>query len=164
MRSLAAAAALLQLLLLQLLQLAPRPAGGQLLAAAPPAPGRDGGCEADVNGDGAVGVSDLLLVLGDFGRSDDQPLPTDVGGDGTVAVADLLLVLGAFGQTDCPPAPSSPAPGQGPQGAEQEVVGTRSCIDLAVEGHESRTSCVFVPDTSLAAGSAGLPLIIVLCV
>ena len=37
-------------------------------------------------------------------------------------------------------------------------------IDLAVEGHESRTSCVYVPDTSLAAGSAGLPLIIVLCV
>jgi phosphodiesterase/alkaline phosphatase D-like protein len=56
-----------------------------------------GGCRADADGDGAVGFSDLLVVLAGFGESDPA---ADVVPDGTVDFQDILFVLGAFGP--CP--------------------------------------------------------------
>jgi hypothetical protein len=53
-------------------------------------------CPADLNGDGEVDVSDLLLLLAAWGESS---VPTDIDGDGVVAVGDLLL-LAAWGP--CP--------------------------------------------------------------
>jgi hypothetical protein len=49
-------------------------------------------CPTDLNGDGATGTGDLLVLFGGWGQSSG-----DVTGDGTTGVADLLVVLGAWG-------------------------------------------------------------------
>lgn len=54
-----------------------------------------GACDGDVDGDGTVGVTDLLAVLADWG--DCPGCAADLDGDGTVGVGDLLLVLGGWG-------------------------------------------------------------------
>jgi hypothetical protein len=59
-----------------------RPAGGPL-------------CPADVTGDSAVDVQDLLAVLAAWGACAGCPEDTDASG--TVDVGDLLAVLGAWG-------------------------------------------------------------------
>ena len=51
-------------------------------------------CDADINGDGNVNVSDILAVIGDWGATNS---PSDVNDDGIVNVADLLIVIGAYG-------------------------------------------------------------------
>lgn len=53
--------------------------------------------EGDVNGDGCVDVSDLGIVLGNFGASGAGREDGDVTGDGVVDVSDLGVVLGNFG-------------------------------------------------------------------
>ncbi len=62
-----------------------------------------GSCTGDLDGDGAVNVVDLLLLLGDFGTCDGSP--ADIDGDGCVTVLDLLVLLGNFG-----PCPGSGCP------------------------------------------------------
>ena len=57
-------------------------------------------CPADINGNGAIEVSDVLLVLSDFGCATDCNSSTDLDGDGSITVADVLTVLSAFGE-DC---------------------------------------------------------------
>lgn len=54
-------------------------------------------CEArgDLNGDGLVGVNDLLMLLGVWGPCDG--CPADLDADGTVGVYDLLILLGNWG-------------------------------------------------------------------
>lgn len=54
--------------------------------------------DPDVDGDGTVGVQDLLLVLAAWGPCppDPDPCPADLDGDGVVGVTDLLFVLGAW--------------------------------------------------------------------
>lgn len=54
-------------------------------------------CPGDANGDGAVDLADLNLVLANFGQ---MTTSGDVTGDGVVDLADLNLVLANFG-TDC---------------------------------------------------------------
>ena len=56
------------------------------------------GCPEDLNGNGAVEVGDLLILLGDFGCLEN--CSADIDGDGAVAVSDILLLLAAFGD-DC---------------------------------------------------------------
>ena len=51
-----------------------------------------------MNGNGAVDVSDVLLVLSDFGCANDCNDATDTDGDGTITVSDVLALLSAFGQ------------------------------------------------------------------
>lgn len=67
-------------------------------------------CPADVNGDDAVNVADVLEVIGSWGQMGDgtfrpigdcAPLPN---GDCQVNVADVLAVVGAWG-ADCAPPP-----------------------------------------------------------
>jgi hypothetical protein len=53
------------------------------------------GCEADLDGDGVVGVGDILLVLGSFGCQGD--CVGDLDENGIVGVNDVLGVLSAFG-------------------------------------------------------------------
>ena len=48
---------------------------------------------ADINGDGNVDVSDLLLLLAAFGTAADG----DCNGDGVTDVSDLLVLLSQFG-------------------------------------------------------------------
>jgi len=56
-------------------------------------------CPADVDGDGSVGFTDLLLILGAFGPCG-TTCAEDVDDDGTVGFTDLLLVLTNWGA--CP--------------------------------------------------------------
>lgn len=53
----------------------------------PPLPG-------DLNGDGVIGVPDLLVMLGDWGLASS---PADLNDDATVDVLDLLLLLANWG-------------------------------------------------------------------
>jgi hypothetical protein len=52
-------------------------------------------CPADLTGDGAVGVGDVLMVLGEFGCATN--CTADLDANGTVGVNDVLAVLSAFG-------------------------------------------------------------------
>ena len=53
-------------------------------------------CQGDVNGDGAITVADILLILSDFGCT--TSCSADVDGDGSVTVGDVLALLSLFGQ------------------------------------------------------------------
>ena len=55
----------------------------------------------DVNLDGIVNISDLVLVAGRLGQS--GPNAADVNGDGVVNVQDLILIAGAIGQAQAAP-------------------------------------------------------------
>ena len=54
-------------------------------------------CSGDVNGDGTVGVDDILQTIGDWGPC--SGCGSDANGDGLVGVDDLLLILSVWG--DC---------------------------------------------------------------
>ena len=54
-------------------------------------------CEEDINGNDAVDVGDLLIVIGYWGTTDPD---ADVTGDGFVGVDDVLAVIESFGP--CP--------------------------------------------------------------
>jgi hypothetical protein len=60
-------------------------------------------CPWDLDGDGSVFVTDLLLLLADFGSCDGSP--ADFDGDGCVTVMDLLALIANFG-----PCPGAPCP------------------------------------------------------
>ena len=59
----------------------------------------DGGCTAscpaDIDGSGAVNVTDLLEIVGVWGYIGASP--ADVNGDNVVNVGDLLMVIDAWG-------------------------------------------------------------------
>lgn len=60
-----------------------------------------GECTADVNEDGLVNITDLGVVLANFGTTSGATLADgDVTGDGAVNISDLGLLLTGFGQ-DC---------------------------------------------------------------
>lgn len=50
-------------------------------------------CSADLDGDGRVGASDLVLLITSWGGGG----AADLDGDGSVTVADLVLLIGAWG-------------------------------------------------------------------
>ena len=57
-------------------------------------------CPGDLDGDGSIGVSDILLLLSDF--SCEIPVCVgDANGDNATNVSDLLILLSTFGET-CP--------------------------------------------------------------
>ncbi len=58
-------------------------------------------CPADLDGDGVAGLTDLALVLGNFGITGAAPTDGDFDGDGDVDLIDLSSLLGVFG-TVCP--------------------------------------------------------------
>ncbi|MDP7008562.1 MAG: dockerin type I domain-containing protein, partial [Phycisphaerales bacterium] len=53
-------------------------------------------CDGDVNEDGSVSVSDLLLAIDQWGGSGSA----DINGDGVVDVSDVLIIVGNWGP--CP--------------------------------------------------------------
>jgi hypothetical protein len=56
------------------------------------------GTVGDLNGDGVVNVSDLLILLGAWGDCPQgRDCPADLNGDGTVNVSDLLILLANWG-------------------------------------------------------------------
>jgi uncharacterized protein (DUF2141 family) len=58
-------------------------------------------CPADLNGDGAVDLADLGILLADFGCAAPGPCAGDIDGDGDTDLADLGILLSNFGQS-CP--------------------------------------------------------------
>jgi len=52
------------------------------------------GCSEDFDGDGQVAVSDILLLIGEWGGVD--PI-YDLDGNGSIGVSDLLLLIAAWG-------------------------------------------------------------------
>jgi len=52
-------------------------------------------CTGDINGDGALTIADLLLILSDFGCT--SSCSGDIDGDGMVTVYDALSFLSLFG-------------------------------------------------------------------
>ncbi len=58
-------------------------------------------CPADLDGDGVVGIGDLLALFGLWGPCPGPPgCPGDFNNDGTVGVADLLILFANWGP--CP--------------------------------------------------------------
>ena len=55
-------------------------------------------CPADVNGNGAIEVSDVLEVLSQFGCDNGCAPNLDLDDDNSITVADVLIVLSAFGE------------------------------------------------------------------
>ena len=55
-------------------------------------------CPWDLNGDGSVGINDLLSLLGQWGT--DPGGPPDFDGDGNVGITDLIELLANWGP--CP--------------------------------------------------------------
>ena len=55
-------------------------------------------CPADVNDDGVVSVADILMLLGQFGCSENCTI--DINDDGSTNVQDILILLASFG-TEC---------------------------------------------------------------
>ena len=56
------------------------------------------GVVGDLDGDGSVGVKDLLILLGNWGLCRDcNNCPADLNGDCNVGVVDLLILLGNWG-------------------------------------------------------------------
>ena len=62
-------------------------------------------CPADLDGSCAVGVKDLLILLGAWGPCPDPPAgcPADFDFDDAVGVKDLLFLLGNWGPCPCAP-------------------------------------------------------------
>ena len=54
-------------------------------------------CVGDFSGDNLIGVSDALILLGDFGCQ--AACSADLNGDGSVTVSDVLSLLGIYGST-----------------------------------------------------------------
>ena len=55
-------------------------------------------CLLDLNGDALITVSDILILLSEFGCL--SGCSADIDGDGSVTVSDVLALLGGFG-SDC---------------------------------------------------------------
>ena len=61
-------------------------------------PGQVPSVPGDLDGDGHVGVKDLLILLGDWGSCPPKgDCHADLDGDGSVGVKDLLILLGNWG-------------------------------------------------------------------
>ena len=58
------------------------------------------GCVGDINGNGNVGVFDLLALLESWGPCKVKACPADLDGNGDVGVSDLLVMLANWGP--CP--------------------------------------------------------------
>jgi len=99
------------------------------------------GIPGDLNGDGIVGVDDLLIVIANWGPCGPD-CPADINGDGIVGVDDLLIVIANWG----PGGRSAPMPdGDGGQEAD-----TPRTPDLA-----EAESDLFINDDVLAPSEDG---------
>ncbi|MFT4682688.1 MAG: PKD repeat protein [Flavobacteriales bacterium] len=58
-------------------------------------------CPTDLNGDGLINATDLLIFLGSFGCTSGCG-NSDINGDGPVNASDLLIFLGTFGSSCAP--------------------------------------------------------------
>jgi hypothetical protein len=65
-------------------------------------------CDADLDGDGIVGITDFLALLGAWGT--DPGGPPDFDGDGTVGITDFLTLLGEWGPLAFDYGPALPNP------------------------------------------------------
>ena len=93
-------------------------------------------CPADLDGDGEVGVTDLIVLLAAWGT--DPGGPPDFDGDGNVGITDLIELLRRWG-----PCPGSDLPcGAADAGSCFQANGSPGCDDLAC----CQTVCAIAPD------------------
>jgi hypothetical protein len=61
-------------------------------------------CYCDFNGDGRVGLTDIVIMRDEFSRSDCDvnPCQADCNGDGRVNLTDLIMLKIEFNRRDCP--------------------------------------------------------------
>jgi hypothetical protein len=61
-------------------------------------------CFCDFNGDGRVGLTDIVIMRDEFSRSDCDvnPCQADCNGDGSVNLTDLVMLKYEFNRRDCP--------------------------------------------------------------
>ncbi len=57
-------------------------------------------CKADLNHDGSVNVSDILLLIDAWGSTDLGLCSSDIDSDGVVAVSDLLVLIDSWGECE----------------------------------------------------------------
>ncbi len=57
-----------------------------------------GGCDGDLDDDGIVGSTDLIALLGAWGKNPGHP--ADLDGDDNVGTTDLLVLLGNWGKCE----------------------------------------------------------------
>lgn len=57
----------------------------------------EGTCALDSNGDGWIGIADIIALLSNWGCLEE--CPGDITGDGAVSSADLTLILTGFGES-----------------------------------------------------------------
>src|SRR4051812_33854257 len=63
---------------------------------------------ADLNGDGIVNLSDLSILMSNFGKTEAN-IKGDINADGTVNLADLSMLLSNYGKSPDPdPGPTPP--------------------------------------------------------
>lgn len=64
-------------------------------------------CYADCNCDTKIDLGDLVIMRGEFSRTDcaTNPCQADCNGDNKVDLADLVIMKDQFLQTDCPECP-----------------------------------------------------------
>ena len=77
-----------------------------VVTATPPKPSENY-ANSDINKDGAVDTTDLQLVARAFGESPPSNRRTDVDGDGKVGISDLLAVINDLEAGAAPPAPTA---------------------------------------------------------
>jgi hypothetical protein len=53
-------------------------------------------CPLDLNEDGIISVSDILILLGEFGCTDNCENDLNGEGNGAVNIQDLLFILSVF--------------------------------------------------------------------
>jgi hypothetical protein len=58
-------------------------------------------CPEDLNGDGEIDLSDLAILLANYGMTGAAPEDGDLDGDGDVDLTDLSALLAVYG-TSCP--------------------------------------------------------------
>ena len=56
-------------------------------------------CSTDLNKDGVINVSDVLLLLDAWSSSPSESCSADINQDGLVSIGDLLLLIDSWG--DC---------------------------------------------------------------
>lgn len=101
------------------------------------------GIPGDLDGDGSVGVNDLLIVIQQWG-SCPPPCPADINGDGTVGVDDLLFVIANWGMGGR----SLPAP-------DAEALIERIVLEESAAEQHAKTSDLFINDGVLSPVTSG---------
>ncbi len=101
---------------------------------------------ADLNNDGVVDVSDMLILLSDWGPCP-SPCPADLTGSGTVNVSDLLVLLGHWGPVSAVPVAGDAVSGSVSNVSQLSLPG----VEFPADGRVVISAVVRSPDADARA-------------